>query len=134
MANDKKAAAAGPALQTYPITDGNRVQFYVLGSDNATGSAGAFADLAKAIKGARHFIFTDISRDGTLSGPNLESLRDLVAVVDADVIASGGIATLDDLRGAASAGATGVIVGRALYDGRIDLAEAIATAGAGVVA
>jgi phospholipase D1/2 len=57
MANDKKAAAAGPALQTYPITDGNRVQFYVLGSDNATGSAGAFADLAKAIKGARHFIF-----------------------------------------------------------------------------
>ncbi|MBA2598549.1 MAG: 1-(5-phosphoribosyl)-5-[(5-phosphoribosylamino)methylideneamino]imidazole-4-carboxamide isomerase [Chloroflexia bacterium] len=76
----------------------------------------------------RHFIFTDIRRDGTLSGPNLESLGELVAAVDADVIASGGISSLADITAAAAAGAAGTIVGRALYDGRIDLREAIAAA------
>ena len=74
----------------------------------------------------RHFIYTDIRRDGTLSGPNLQALGELMETVDADVIASGGIASLDDLKAVASAGATGAIVGRALYDGRIDLVEALA--------
>ena len=77
----------------------------------------------------RHFIYTDIKRDGTLSGPNLEGLRELIERVDADVIASGGIASLDDLGAVSSAGAPGAIVGRALYDGRIDLREAIAMFG-----
>jgi phosphoribosylformimino-5-aminoimidazole carboxamide ribotide isomerase len=74
----------------------------------------------------RHFVYTDIRRDGTLSGPNLSGLSELIETVDANVIASGGIATLDDLKAVATAGAAGAIVGRALYDGRIDLAEAIA--------
>ena len=74
----------------------------------------------------RHFIYTDIRRDGTLSGPNLEGLRELVEKVDADVIASGGIASVDDITAAANVGATGAIIGRALYDGRVDLAEALA--------
>jgi phosphoribosylformimino-5-aminoimidazole carboxamide ribotide isomerase len=74
----------------------------------------------------RHFIYTDIRRDGTLSGPNLEGLSELVEKVDADVIASGGIALLDDIKAAANVGATGAIIGRALYDGRVDLAEALA--------
>ncbi len=74
----------------------------------------------------RHFIYTDIRRDGTLSGPNLEGLSELVEKVDADVIASGGIASLDDIKAAANVGATGAIIGRALYDGRVDLAEALA--------
>jgi phosphoribosylformimino-5-aminoimidazole carboxamide ribotide isomerase len=78
--------------------------------------------------GASHFIFTDISRDGTLSGLNIASLREVIAAVDADVIASGGVASLDDVRAAAAAGAAGAILGRALYDGRVDLAEAIAVA------
>jgi phosphoribosylformimino-5-aminoimidazole carboxamide ribotide isomerase len=73
----------------------------------------------------RHFVYTDIRRDGTLSGPNLLGLSELIENVDADVIASGGIASLDDLKAVAAAGATGAIVGRALYDGRIDLAEAV---------
>jgi phosphoribosylformimino-5-aminoimidazole carboxamide ribotide isomerase len=98
-------------------TDGWLGQSDVLAIDVAQRLAGA---------GVQHFIYTDISRDGTLSGPNLESLRDLVAAVDAGVIASGGIASLADLRAAARSGASGAIVGRALYDGRIDLAEAIA--------
>jgi phosphoribosylformimino-5-aminoimidazole carboxamide ribotide isomerase len=74
----------------------------------------------------RHFIYTDIRRDGTLSGPNLDGLSELVEKVDADVIASGGIASLDDIKAAANVGATGAIIGRALYDGRVDLAEALA--------
>jgi phosphoribosylformimino-5-aminoimidazole carboxamide ribotide isomerase len=73
----------------------------------------------------RHFIFTDISRDGTLAGPNLESLAELVQAVEAGVIASGGISSLKDIEAAAQTGASGAIIGRALYDGRIDLAEAI---------
>jgi phosphoribosylformimino-5-aminoimidazole carboxamide ribotide isomerase len=74
----------------------------------------------------RHFVYTDIRRDGTLAGPNLDGLIELVAKVDADVIASGGIASLEDLRAVAAAGATGAIIGRALYDGRVDLADAVA--------
>ena len=73
----------------------------------------------------RHFVYTDIRRDGTLSGPNLPGLRELIENVDADVIASGGIASLDDIGAVAAAGVTGAIIGRALYDGRIDLAEAV---------
>jgi phosphoribosylformimino-5-aminoimidazole carboxamide ribotide isomerase len=78
--------------------------------------------------GVRHFIATDISRDGTMTGPNLESLRVLIEAVDANVIVSGGISSLDDIHAAAAAGASGAIVGRALYDGRIELREAIAAA------
>lgn len=100
-----------------------------LATDGWLGQSEARAiDVARqlAAAGVRTFIFTDISRDGTLSGPNLESLAELVAAVDAEVIASGGIASIDDLCAAATTGAAGAIVGRALYDGRIDLAEAIA--------
>lgn len=79
--------------------------------------------LAKA--GVQTFIYTDIKRDGTLSGPNLESLHQLIESVDAHVIASGGVASLGDLEAAAATGATGAIIGRALYDRRIDLSQAI---------
>jgi phosphoribosylformimino-5-aminoimidazole carboxamide ribotide isomerase len=56
----------------------------------------------------------------------VESLGELIEQVDADVIASGGIASLADLEAVATLGASGAIIGRALYDGRVDLAEAIA--------
>jgi phosphoribosylformimino-5-aminoimidazole carboxamide ribotide isomerase len=78
--------------------------------------------------GVQHLIFTDISRDGTLTGPNLESLKMLIEAVDANVIASGGISSLEDIRAAAAVGASGAIVGRALYDGRFELPDAIAAA------
>lgn len=84
----------------------------------------AARDLAR--RGVSRFILTDIRRDGTLQGPNLEALRELVPAIDADVVASGGIASIDDLRAVVAAGAGGAIIGRALYDGRLDLAEAIA--------
>ena len=77
--------------------------------------------------GVDHFIFTDISRDGTLAGPNLEALRNLIASTEANVIASGGVGTIQDVEAIRATGASGVIIGRALYDGQVDLSEAIAT-------
>ncbi|HEX2282722.1 MAG TPA: 1-(5-phosphoribosyl)-5-[(5-phosphoribosylamino)methylideneamino]imidazole-4-carboxamide isomerase, partial [Thermomicrobiales bacterium] len=63
-----------------------------------------------AQRGVRHFISTDIRRDGTLSGPNLQALSELVEKIDADVIASGGITSLQDIEAVAATGATGAIV------------------------
>ena len=79
--------------------------------------------------GVRHFVYTDIRRDGTLTGPNLQGLSELIEQIDAGVIASGGIASLADLEALATVGASGAIIGRALYDGRIDLTEAMALFG-----
>jgi phosphoribosylformimino-5-aminoimidazole carboxamide ribotide isomerase len=76
--------------------------------------------------GVEHFIFTDIRRDGTLAGPNLEALRNLISSTAAKVIASGGVGTIQDVEAIRATGAAGVIIGRALYDGKVDLFEAIA--------
>lgn len=73
--------------------------------------------------GVEHIVFTDIRRDGTLTGPNVEALRRMVASTTAGVIASGGIGSADDVLGLRDTGVSGVIIGRALYDGRIDLAR-----------
>jgi phosphoribosylformimino-5-aminoimidazole carboxamide ribotide isomerase len=75
--------------------------------------------------GVHAFIFTDIRRDGTLTGPNLPALSTLVSLLGRGVIASGGIGTIEDVTNVALTGADGVIIGRALYDGRLDLAAAI---------
>ncbi|MGN6033569.1 MAG: 1-(5-phosphoribosyl)-5-[(5-phosphoribosylamino)methylideneamino]imidazole-4-carboxamide isomerase [Thermomicrobiales bacterium] len=76
--------------------------------------------------GLRHVIFTDIQRDGTLQGPNLDALRALIAAVPIDVIASGGVGSLADVEASASTGAGGVIIGSALYHGKIALTDALA--------
>jgi phosphoribosylformimino-5-aminoimidazole carboxamide ribotide isomerase len=73
-------------------------------------------------------VYTDISRDGMLEGPNLEAVAELARAVPLPVIASGGVTTPDDLRRLARLGLAGCIVGRALYEGRLDLAAAIALA------
>lgn len=72
-------------------------------------------------------IYTDIAKDGMLSGPNLPALRDMIDWASVPVIASGGITCLDDLQAIRSIGSrvTGAIVGKALYDGKLDLREAI---------
>lgn len=70
-------------------------------------------------------VSTDIQQDGMLAGPNLESLRQLAAAVTLPLIASGGISSLEDVRSVARLGLAGCIIGRALYEGLIDLAEAI---------
>ncbi|BAQ65293.1 1-(5-phosphoribosyl)-5-[(5-phosphoribosylamino)methylideneamino]imidazole-4-carboxamide isomerase [Geminocystis sp. NIES-3709] len=92
-------------------------------------------DLAQRISHkAAAIIYTDISRDGTLVGPNLESLRELAQVSKIPVIASGGISSLTDLLSLLSLeslGVNGVIVGKALYTGKVDLKEAISSIGNG---
>jgi phosphoribosylformimino-5-aminoimidazole carboxamide ribotide isomerase len=78
--------------------------------------------------GAKTIIYTDISRDGMLSGPNLKAMEEMSKAVGIDVIASGGVRNLEDIRDLKEIGVSGVIVGKALYTGDVDLREAIAIA------
>ena len=92
-------------------------------------------DLARRFSdaGIAAIITTDIATDGTLAGPNLTALREMAAASSVPVIASGGIGCMGDLLSLLpleALGVTGVIVGRALYDGRVELAEAIQAIGA----
>ncbi|MFI5925269.1 bifunctional 1-(5-phosphoribosyl)-5-((5-phosphoribosylamino)methylideneamino)imidazole-4-carboxamide isomerase/phosphoribosylanthranilate isomerase PriA [Micromonospora sp. NPDC051543] len=80
--------------------------------------------------GATRYVVTDITKDGTMRGPNLDLLRDVCARTDRPVIASGGVSTLDDLRALATLeplGVEGVIAGKALYAGAFTVAEALRT-------
>ncbi|MGF1657795.1 MAG: 1-(5-phosphoribosyl)-5-[(5-phosphoribosylamino)methylideneamino]imidazole-4-carboxamide isomerase [Rubrimonas sp.] len=87
-------------------------------------------DIARRFEdaGVAALIYTDIERDGAMQGPNVEATAALARAVSIPVIASGGVSSLDDLRALRDCGAAldGAISGRALYDGRIDLAQAIA--------
>jgi phosphoribosylanthranilate isomerase len=79
--------------------------------------------------GASRYVVTDITKDGTMRGPNLDLLREVCGRTDAPVIASGGVSTLDDLRALATlepVGVEGVIAGKALYAGAFTVAEALA--------
>jgi 1-(5-phosphoribosyl)-5-[(5-phosphoribosylamino)methylideneamino] imidazole-4-carboxamide isomerase/N-(5'phosphoribosyl)anthranilate isomerase len=79
--------------------------------------------------GCARYVVTDVTRDGTLTGPNLDLLREVCNATPAPVIASGGVSTLDDLRAIASlvdGGVEGAIVGKALYAGQFTLPEALA--------
>jgi 1-(5-phosphoribosyl)-5-[(5-phosphoribosylamino)methylideneamino] imidazole-4-carboxamide isomerase/N-(5'phosphoribosyl)anthranilate isomerase len=79
--------------------------------------------------GCARYVVTDILKDGTMKGPNLDLLRDVCAHTDAPVIASGGVSTLDDLRALSTLepiGVEGVIAGKALYAGAFTVAEALA--------
>jgi phosphoribosylformimino-5-aminoimidazole carboxamide ribotide isomerase len=88
------------------------------------GVAAEAALLALADVGVERFAVTAIERDGLLVGPDLELLRTMVRLDRGSIMASGGISSLDDLRAVRDVGCAGAIVGRALYEGRIDLAEA----------
>lgn len=93
-------------------------------------------DWAEAVErlsaaGCATFVVTDVKSDGMLTGPNLELLRDVAGRTDAEVIASGGIAQLDDLaalRALVPDGVTGAIIGTALYVGNFTLTDALAVA------
>jgi phosphoribosylanthranilate isomerase len=80
-------------------------------------------------EGCSRFVVTDVTKDGTLTGPNLDLLEGVAECTDAPVIASGGVSSLDDLRAIATLteiGVEGAIVGKALYAGRFTLPEALA--------
>jgi phosphoribosylformimino-5-aminoimidazole carboxamide ribotide isomerase len=90
--------------------------------------------LAQQFTDTAAIIYTDIQRDGTLTGPNLNALRELAQAVDVPIIASGGVSSLTDLLSLLSLeslGVTGVILGKALYTGAVDLTEAIRAIGQG---
>jgi 1-(5-phosphoribosyl)-5-[(5-phosphoribosylamino)methylideneamino] imidazole-4-carboxamide isomerase/N-(5'phosphoribosyl)anthranilate isomerase len=79
-------------------------------------------------QGCQTYVVTDVSRDGTLTGPNLDLLKQVAARTEREVIASGGVSSIEDLRairGLVSEGVTGAIVGKALYAGVFTLEEAL---------
>ena len=78
--------------------------------------------------GVGRLVYTDISRDGTLTEPNIGAIAELAARAAVPVIASGGISSLEHIRRLSRLGVEGAIVGRALYSGDLDLAQALATA------
>ncbi|MDQ2836386.1 MAG: bifunctional 1-(5-phosphoribosyl)-5-((5-phosphoribosylamino)methylideneamino)imidazole-4-carboxamide isomerase/phosphoribosylanthranilate isomerase PriA [Actinomycetota bacterium] len=78
--------------------------------------------------GCARYVLTDVHRDGTLTGPNVELLRSVCAATDRPVVASGGVSSLDDLRvlaGLTGIGVEGAIIGKALYAGAFTLPEAL---------
>ncbi|VEP12745.1 1-(5-phosphoribosyl)-5-((5-phosphoribosylamino)methylideneamino) imidazole-4-carboxamide isomerase [Hyella patelloides LEGE 07179] len=88
--------------------------------------------MAKA--GAAAIIYTDIHRDGTMSGPNMDALRELANAIEIPVIASGGVSSLTDLLSLLALepiGVTGAIVGRAIYTNDVNLREAVQAVGNG---
>ena len=81
--------------------------------------------------GCTRYVVTDVMRDGTLTGPNTQLLREVCEATSAKVVASGGVSTLDDLRTLrelTGIGVEGAIVGKALYSGQFTIEQALAVA------
>ncbi len=74
-------------------------------------------------------VYTDIAKDGMMEGPNLSAMTEMASAVSLPVLASGGVTTADDVRRLTSTGVAGCIIGRALYEGSLTLADALAAAG-----
>lgn len=127
LAQQNRVAVGLDAKSGEVATDG-----WLVGSGRSVVDvAGSFADT-----GVDAFVVTDIRRDGTLSGPDVVGLTEILGATRTDVIASGGVGSLDDLRAldrieVQGRRLSGVIVGKALYEGRVDVATAVAALGAG---
>ena len=108
--------------------DAKNGQVAVRGWKDVTGtSASALAKKFEGM-GVSGIIYTDISRDGTLSGPNIDSIKSFAESIDTPVIASGGVSNINDIKNImklTKRGVTGVIVGKAIYSGTVNLREAI---------
>ena len=87
----------------------------------ATELADQFRDVPLAA-----IVYTDIATDGMLQGPNVEAMADMQRHVDVPVVASGGVTTIDDVRRLDEAGLAAAIIGRAIYEGTLELSEALA--------
>ena len=99
-----------------------------IGQGWAPGAAGVPVEDALAAvsaRGARTFIVTAIERDGLLTGPDLELLGRMVALGLGDIVASAGVSSLDDISAVRAVGCVGAVIGRAIYEGRLDLARAV---------
>lgn len=84
-------------------------------------------EFAKKVEkaGVRTIIYTDIATDGAMCGPNIAAMEEMVQKTGLDVIASGGVSCIDDVKMLLKTGVEGAITGRAIYDGKLDLAEAV---------
>jgi 1-(5-phosphoribosyl)-5-[(5-phosphoribosylamino)methylideneamino] imidazole-4-carboxamide isomerase/N-(5'phosphoribosyl)anthranilate isomerase len=96
----------------------------------ARGSGDDLGDLFEMISkldsiGYRRYVLTDIDKDGALSGPNFELIQQVSEVTKSSIISSGGVSTVDDLSRLRKLGVAGVVLGKALYSGQIDLTSAI---------
>jgi phosphoribosylformimino-5-aminoimidazole carboxamide ribotide isomerase len=129
------AALRNPQLVRDAVREyGNRVAVGVDSKDGLVAVEGwgevssmAAGDLCERMKdaGVSAIIHTDISRDGMMSGPNLDATKEIIALGGMSVIVSGGVSSMDDLYASRDIGASGVIIGRALYNGAIDLKNAV---------
>ena len=125
LAADHRVAVGLDAKSGEVATDG-----WLVGSGRSVlDVARSFADV-----GVDAFVVTDISRDGTLEGPDIVGLSEVLDATSVDVIASGGVGGLDDLLALAAVEAggrrlSGAIVGKAIYEGRVDLGDAVAALG-----
>lgn len=99
------------------------------GWEQDSGSSGLELAVRMEEKGVKTLIFTDIATDGMLSGPSFDQLAALQKTVKCDIVASGGVTTLDDVKRLRDMGLYGAIIGKAYYAGTLDLAEAIREAG-----
>lgn len=133
------AAVTNPEVVDYALERyGNRVAVGIdclngrvrtAGWEEDSGLSGL--ELARQMeeKGVRTIIFTDIATDGMLSGPSFGQLAELQRAVSCDIVASGGVTTLDDVKQLRDMGLYGAIIGKAYYAGTLNLAEAIREAG-----
>ncbi len=104
-----------------------RIRGWQEGASVGTGAVLQARELARrwAADGGRWLVFTDISRDGMGFGVNVAATAEIAREAGLDVIASGGVCSLEDVIRVREAGLSGIIIGRALYEGQVDLAEAL---------
>ncbi|MCX7709817.1 MAG: 1-(5-phosphoribosyl)-5-[(5-phosphoribosylamino)methylideneamino]imidazole-4-carboxamide isomerase [Clostridia bacterium] len=121
------------ALKTY----GNRIVIGIDAKDGMVAIEGwektsdfTAVDFAKKMRdlGAKTIIYTDIATDGMLAGPNLKAMEEIVKATGIDIIASGGVSKVEDIKNLKGTGVAGAIIGKALYTGNIDLKEALEAA------
>ncbi len=93
-----------------------------------------FTDLAKKMEqcGVKTIIYTDISKDGTLTGPNLKQLEEINNAVSCNIIASGGVTNTEDVKALKSLGLYGAVCGKSIYSGSLDLKQALEVAENGI--
>lgn len=123
----REPALVGQVADVVPVAVGLDHRGGELAVHGWTESAGVTVTEALGMfPAASAFVITDIGRDGMLTGPDLDGLATAVRATSIPVIASGGIASLDDVVAAAAAGCAGVITGKAIYEGRFTVAAGVA--------
>jgi phosphoribosylformimino-5-aminoimidazole carboxamide ribotide isomerase len=125
---DAALAAHGDAVAVAVDVRGGRVSVAGWTEDTGAEPASVLAELGA--RGVRTVVYTDVDRDGVLAGPNLVALSDLLSSVAGDLVYSGGVGSLDHLRGLGELPLAGVIVGKALYEGRFSVRDAQQVLGA----